>query len=75
MFEKLRGLDAPVPTDLALYSRNDEERGEVWHVMMCTEDNGAIGACNEAGEVREYGRADHAATWSLRGYRGFPLDG
>jgi cell wall-associated NlpC family hydrolase len=40
MFARLRRVNDPEPADLALYSRDDAERGEVWHVMMVTESGG-----------------------------------
>jgi len=44
-----------------------------YHVMMVKEDGkGVIGACDEAGQVCEYGTAGYAKKWKLRGFRRLP---
>lgn len=74
MFAKLVTTSRPMPGDLAFYSREDAERGEVWHVMVVTEHGGVIGASDEAGRVHEYNAVHYSSRWHHRGFCSFPVD-
>lgn len=72
MFHALAPTTAPLAGDLACYSRWHPRGRDEWHVMMVTEDGGAIGACNEARRVHQYAIASYSKTWRLQGFRSFP---